>query len=278
MLPTNRLCWKLPVDSAEKRHWMLSVEKIHTWTWIWTRIWTRTWTQTPPWTWTWTFTLTSWNDILQKKLKVLKEYDFKISTIISILPLHRLWKICFWALMLFFFLTWAFFHLFGILEMKINPKINPLINGQRRDVSMHKRGCAQLCFSGENNFVLHFWQETMNPGYQYLFQSLTTRALQGGLGRPLPAVPAHLSACLEPPPASLAAAGPVLDRIRELFPLEEVVASKAAGKRTGQSVFGTQEPAAGTENEEVPVQEVPFECYCVEYHFGRARVLEIILR
>ncbi len=62
-------------------------------------------------------------------------------------------------------------------------------------------------------------------------------------GRPLPAVPGHLTTCLEPAPASLAAARPVLQRIRELFPLEEAAAARP-GKRTGQSVFGTQEPAA----------------------------------
>lgn len=104
-------------------------------------------------------------------------------------------------------------------------------------------------------------EEMMNPGYQYLFQSLTARALQGGgPGRPLPAVPRHLTACLEPPPASLAAAQPVLDRIRELFPLEEAAttAGQKAGKRTGQSVFGTQEPtaeAAAAEQENGAVTE-----------------------
>ena len=79
---------------------------------------------------------------------------------------------------------------------------------------------------------------------------------QGGRlgGRPLPAVPSHLTTCLEPAPASLAAARPVLQRIRELFPLEEVAVRP--GKRTGQSVFGTQEPAAGAENAEEPVAEV----------------------
>ena len=100
----------------------------------------------------------------------------------------------------------------------------------------------------------------MNPGYQFLFQSLTTRALQqsggaGGLGRPLPAVPRHLSACLEPPPASLMAAQPALERIRELFPLEEVAVR--AGKRTGQSVFGTQEEGAAVGDDEAAAAEVP---------------------
>ncbi len=80
---------------------------------------------------------------------------------------------------------------------------------------------------------------------------------QGGRlgGRPLPAVPSLLTTCLEPAPASLAAARPVLQRIRELFPLEEAAARP--GKRTGQSVFGTQEPAAaGEEKAEEPAAEV----------------------
>jgi len=88
-------------------------------------------------------------------------------------------------------------------------------------------------------------ENTLNPGYQYLYSCLTAKAINKDL--PLPPIPQRLIESLEVP-SLLTAEGrlePTLQRLRNLFPLEEVVKEK--GKRTGEKVFGTKE---GTEPEE----------------------------
>jgi len=90
-------------------------------------------------------------------------------------------------------------------------------------------------------------EEELNPIYQFLFQALTERAINPG--REVPSVPPTLLAGMNIPPELAEQEGleSVVQRIRELFPLQEEE-DKRKGKRTGDKVFGDrtveEEPTA----------------------------------
>ena len=65
----------------------------------------------------------------------------------------------------------------------------------------------------------------------------------------VPSVPYRLLRNLNPPSVLLEQAAPVLTRIRQVFPLEEV--ELRVSKRTGEKVFGARE-----EKEEEPVKKM----------------------
>jgi len=91
-------------------------------------------------------------------------------------------------------------------------------------------------------------EEELNPLYQFLFQALTERAIHPG--REVPSVPPTLLAGMNMPPELAEQEGlqSVVQRIRELFPLQEEQ-DKRKGKRTGDKVFGDRNV------EEVPTEK-----------------------
>jgi len=94
---------------------------------------------------------------------------------------------------------------------------------------------AQSVEEGETVFMVEPENE-LNPQYQYLYQALTSRSLYPG--RPLPDVPARFLEGLSMPAELRDRAAPFLDKLKSLFPTEEI---KHKSKRTGDKVFGDKE-------------------------------------
>jgi len=80
-------------------------------------------------------------------------------------------------------------------------------------------------------------EEQLNPYYQHLYTSLTHRCLHPGAV--LPPVAEHIQRMMDVPPELQSASIPVLQRVRQLFPTELLVAKK--NKRTGDALFGGDE-------------------------------------
>jgi len=88
-------------------------------------------------------------------------------------------------------------------------------------------------------------ESQLNPQYQYLFQSLIHRATSSTSSENLPEFPQRIMNNLLPEEHLLAAAEPIMQQIRQLFPTEQV---EVKGKRTADKVFGEDE----AEETEVP--------------------------
>jgi len=103
------------------------------------------------------------------------------------------------------------------------------------DLIVHMDLEAQSVEEGESVFMVEPENE-LNPQYQYLYQALTSRSLYPG--RPLPDVPARFLEGLSMPAELRDRAAPFLDKLKSLFPTEEI---KQKSKRTGDKVFGDKE-------------------------------------
>jgi len=86
-------------------------------------------------------------------------------------------------------------------------------------------------------------EEILNPSYQYLFQTLTHRALQPG--RVLPSVAQHITNLLELPSEIEEAAEPVFERMAEIFKTKVLETKK--NKRTAEDVFGKDDTSGSEE-------------------------------
>jgi len=76
----------------------------------------------------------------------------------------------------------------------------------------------------------------LNPQYQYLYQALTHRALNGDTE--LPKVPERLKEKLKPSESAVSEASEVIQNLIRLFPTEEV---EQKTKRTAETVFGSDD-------------------------------------